>query len=134
MKAEWIEVLYPKKHAKHQAAKAAAPNSFPAAQLNGLTVQRDASVKAEHMLWMKTRRDVKTNEWKVEQLKAEILVGLGTNNALDGIVSWPRYDETNTNVFDKKLAAEHFEVEMAPFVSVGKDGAKVSISPGRGYV
>ncbi len=86
------------------------------------------------MLWMETRRDVKTNEWKVEQLKAEILVGLGTNKALDGIVSWPRYDETNTNVFDKKLASEHFEVEMAPFVSVGKDGTKVSISPGRGYV
>ncbi len=134
IKAESIEGLDPTLHAQHQAAKAAAPSSFPAAQLNGLTVQRDATVKAEHMLWMETRRDVKTNEWKVEQLKAEILVGLGTNKTLDGIVSWPRYDETNTNVFDKKLASEHFEVEMAPFVSVGKDGTKVSISPGRGYV
>ena len=134
IKAESIEVLDPTLHAQHQAAKAAAPASFPATQLNGLTVQRDATVKAEHMLWMETRRDVKTNEWKVEQLKAQILVGLGSNKALHGIVSWPRYDETSTDVYDKKLVTEHFEVEMAPFVSVGKDGTKVSISTGKGYV
>lgn len=134
IKAESIEVLDPTLHAQHQAAKTAAPSSFPAAQLNGLTVQRDATVKAEHMLWMETRRDVKTNEWKVEQLKAQILVTLGENKTLEGIVSWPRYDETNTNVFDKKLAMEFLEAEMAPFMSAGRDGAKVSISPGRGYV
>ena len=62
------------------------------------------------------------------------MVGLGTNRTIEGVVSWPRYDETKSNVFDRKLAKEHFEVEMEPFLSVGKDGAKVSISTGRGYV
>ena len=134
VKPESLEALDPALSARHQAAKAAAPSSFPSAQLNALTAQRDNTVKSEHMLWMETRRDVKVNEWVVEQLKAQLVVGLGTNRTIEGVVSWPRYDETKSNVFDRKLAKEHFEVEMEPFLSVGKDGAKVSISTGRGYV
>ena len=70
VKPESLEVLDPALSARHQAAKAAAPSSFPSAQLNALTAQRDNTVKAEHMLWMEARRDVKVNEWVVERAQS----------------------------------------------------------------
>ena len=79
---------------------------IPSAQLNALTAQRDNTVHNTNKIhgWrlLEKIRDVKVNEWVVEPSKHLALVGLGTNRTIEGVVSWPRYDETKSILVDRR--------------------------------
>ena len=134
IKAEKLSVLDPSLNTAHSTAKAAAPTGTPPlSQLTAPLGVRTPTIEAEHQSWLDTRRAVKVLEWVIEQLKSQLLVSLGSDLEIQDVVSWPRYDQTDTNVWDKKLANDNFQSEVASFTSPGNDGTKVLISRGRGY-
>lgn len=133
IKAEKLDTLDATLAASHATAKSAAPKTIPLTQVGTPVGQRTPAIEVEHQSWLDTRRDIKENEWKIEQLKTEILVSLGADKEIRDVVTWERYDEMKTDVFDKKLATEHFEAEVATFTTTGNPSTRFNVSPGRGY-
>ena len=134
IKPEKLSVLDPSLNTEHSTAKAAAPTGTPpTSQLTALPGVRTTAIEAEHQSWLDTRRAVKVLEWVIEQLKSQLLVSLGSDLEIQDVVSWPRYEQIDTNVWDKSLAKTNFEAEVASFTTAGNNGTKVLISRGRGY-
>ena len=119
--------------ATHSTAKSATPKTIPLTQVGTPVIPRTPTIEAEHQSWLDTRRAIKVNEWKITQLKTEILVSLGADKEIKDVVTWERYDETKTDVFDKKLAIEYFETQVAAFTTTGNPTTRFTVSPGRGY-
>jgi len=132
IKAGTLKTLDKTLAASHSTAKSAAPK-IPLSQVGAPAGTRTPAIESEHQFWLDTRRAIKVNEWKIEQLKTEILLSLGTDREIKDVVTWERKDETQTDVFDKKLASEYFASQVAAHTTTGNPSPRVSISPGRGY-
>jgi hypothetical protein len=117
----------------HSSVKSAAPKTLPLTQVGTPPAPRTPTIETEHQSWLNTRRAIKVNEWKVIQLKTQILVSLGADKEITDVVSWERSDEVENDVFDKSLATEHFETQVAAFTKRGPPFARFNISSGRGY-
>jgi hypothetical protein len=133
IKADKLATLDAALATSHATAKSAAPKAIPLTQVGTPEISRSPTIEAEHQSWLDTRRAIKENEWKIAQLKTEILVSLGADKEIKGVVTWERYDETKTDVFDKKLATEHFATAVATFTTTGNPSTRFTVSPGRGY-
>ena len=68
------------------------------------------AIKHEHMLFLQSKRALKVAEWACLQLKAQLVAALGTDDAITGVITWKRSEETTTS-FSSKLAKEHFPNE-----------------------
>ena len=62
------------------------------------------------MLFLQSKRALKVAEWACLQLKAQLVAALGTDDAITGVITWKRSEETTTS-FSPKLAKEHFPNE-----------------------
>ena len=133
IKANKLATLDATLAANHKTAKSAAPKTIPLTQVGTPVGQRTPAIEVEHRSWLDTRRAIKENEWKVAQLKTELLLSLGADKEIKDVVTWERYDETKTDVFDKKLATQHFEADVAAFTATGSPSTRFKVSPGRGY-
>ena len=90
------------------------------------------TIKDEHMAWLGTRRHVKETEWECLKLKAQIVVALGANQGITGVVTWRRYEDTKT-AFSAKKAKELFTTEYNNSLSPETNTVSVKIHRGRKY-
>ena len=90
------------------------------------------SIKDEHMAYLGTLRQLKEAEWECYKLKAQIVVALGANQGITGVVTWRRYDDTKT-AFSAKKAKELFPTEYNNSLRPVQNTVSVKIHRGRKY-
>ena len=87
----------------------------------------------EHMLFLQSKRALKVAEWACLQLKAQLVAALGTDDAITGVITWKRSEETTTS-FSSKLAKEHFRNEYLACMTQQPNSVRVNVHEGRKYL
>ena len=100
--------------------------------LSGTPLPLTQAIKDEHMRYLATKRRVKETEWECLQLKAQLVVALGLDDSITGVIAWRRTMVTSTK-FSKKLAKENFEVEYNSCLSPVPNTVRININEGRKY-
>ena len=85
------------------------------------------------MLFLQSKRALKMAEWACLQLKAQLVAALGTDDAITGVITWKRTEETST-AFSPKLARKHFPNEYAACTTRGPNSVRVDFHEGRKYL
>ena len=91
------------------------------------------AIKHEHMLFLQSKRALKVAEWACLQLKAQLVAALGTDDAITGVITWKRSEETTTT-FSSKLAKEHFPNEYLACMTQQPNSVRVNVHEGRKYL
>lgn len=118
------------------ALKAAADSVTSKPGLSNLTsapLGLTSAIKYEHMLFLGSKRALKVAEWACIQLKAQLVAALGPDDAITGVITWKRTEETSTS-FSSKLAKKHFPHEYAVCTTRGPNSVRVDFHEGRKYL
>ena len=128
-----LKSLNPTVDAKLKSAKSGITSKPSLANLGGTTYAMNQSLKDEHMLFLKTKRDLKVAEWACLRIKAELAAALGADEAITDILTWKR-ESTTTTQFSSKLAKELFPKEYHACLTSQKNSVRVDWHEGRKYM
>ena len=116
-----------------KAAKASVASKPELSNLTASPLGLTPAIKNEHMLFLQSKRALKVAEWACLQLKAQLVTALGMDDAITGVITWKRSEETTTS-FSSKLAKEHFPNEYLACMTQQDNSVRVDIHEGRKYL
>lgn len=103
------------------------------ANLTSAPLGLTSAIKDEHMLFLGSKRALKVAEWTCIQLKAQLVAALGADDAITGVITWKRTEETSTS-FSSKLAKKHFPHEYVACTTREPNSVRVDFHEGRKYL
>ncbi|MGA0353497.1 MAG: hypothetical protein ACO3NY_07600, partial [Poseidonia sp.] len=116
-----------------KAAKASVTTTPGLGNLTSSPLALTPAIKHEHMLFLSSKRALKVAEWACLQLKAQLVAALGTDDAITGVITWKRSEETTT-AFSSKLAKEHFPNEYLACMTPQPNSVRVNVHEGTKYL
>ena len=128
-----LKTLDPQLDADKKAAEAAIATPLSLANVGGAELARTSDAEAAHMAYLASRRAVKEAEWDEERLAAALLVALGEDREITGVISCVREDVTTENKWSAALAKQHFPDAYAAHTKPRDDTFEVKINDGHPY-
>ena len=125
-----LKAANPAVDAALKAAKASVTSKPELSNLTASPLGLTPAIKHEHILFLQSKRALKVAEWACLQLKAQLVAALGTDDALTGVITWKRSEETTTS-FSAKLAKEHFPNEYLACMTQQPNSVRVNVHEGR---
>ncbi len=128
-----LKTLDPQLDADKKAAEAAIATPLSFANVGGIQRARTGDAEAAHMAYLTSRRAVKEAEWDEERLAAALMVALGEDREITGVVSCIREDVTTEDKWSAALAKQHFPDAYAANMNPRDDTFEVKINDGHPY-
>ena len=128
-----LKTLNPAVEAALKAAADSVTSKPGLANLTASPLGLTPAIKHEHMLFLQSKRALKVAEWACLRLKAQLVAALGADDAITGVITWKRTEETST-AFSPKLAKKHFPTEYVACTTRGANSVRVDFHEGRKYL
>jgi len=94
---------------------------------------RNPTAEQAHADYLASRRTVKEEEWREVRAKNALLVALGQDRSIEGIVEWVRQDVTTEDKWSAALAKELFPQKYEQAILDRDDTVDVLIEEGHPY-
>lgn len=128
-----LAALSPAVAAARSTARTATPSNIPLTNLTNPATVRSTTLEALHKNWLSTRRAVAEQKWIIKQREADLLVSIGLDQEITGVLKWTRGDVPYTDKWSKADADANFPVEVANFTSPRPNIVAIEINECRPY-
>jgi hypothetical protein len=109
------------------------PSKFPLSNKKNLPRAIDDKIKFTHMEFLRSKRAIKTLEWEMKQIEVLLANSLGSDEGIEGIISWRRSKPIEETIFSKPEAKKHFPELFATHCTGRPDHIAVKIAEGHPY-
>jgi len=108
-------------------------SKFPLSNKKNLPRAIDDKIKFTHMEFLRSKRAIKTLEWEMKQIEVLLANSLGSDEGIEGIISWQRSKPIEETIFSKPEAKKHFPELFATHCTRRPDHIAVKIAEGHPY-
>jgi len=109
------------------------PTKFPLSNKKNQSRAIDDNIKATHMKFLRSKRAIKTLEWKMRQIEVELANSLASDDEIEGIIRWQRSQPEEQTGFSRAEAKKHFPELFAKHCTPRPDHIAVKIAEGHPY-
>ncbi len=116
-----------------KAASNTHPKKFPLSNKQNSQMPINDQIKDTHMTFLRTKRAIKSHEWDLMQIEAELTILLSEDEEIEGIIRWQRTEAKEQKSFSKTEAKKHFPEIYAKYCTSRPNHIAVKIAEGHPY-